>query len=199
MGNIKNFSGISSKPARQLFPSFCRQARLHQERWNHSKGSPKASFDPGSAQYRKDGVKPGRELLKPMGPTGAAIHPVVMPSADIQTKATGSGAHAVAIGSLDDPVRGRESGAPNGVVFGAGPEAKDDEIGFVGFPPRWIADVGRGGPDYWTVAGGFGCKIHDQPGFVAEFAERLGEQAANLDAKTAPSAESLNLCREESS
>jgi hypothetical protein len=49
------------------------------------------------------------------------------------------------------------------------------------------------------VAGGFARRVDDQPGVVAEFAERLGEQAANLDAKTAPSAESLNLCREESS
>jgi hypothetical protein len=42
---------------------------------------------------------------------------------------------------------GRERRSANGVVFGAGPEAKDNEIGLSGLPPEWIADVLLGNPE----------------------------------------------------
>ena len=53
----------------------------------------------------------------------------------------------------------------------------------MGFPPRWIADVGRGGPDYWTIAGGgwrvagkLFSRVDDQPSVMTEFTKSLGEQ-----------------------
>ena len=56
-------------------------------------------------------------------------------------------AHAIAIGAFDDAGCGRECSTPDRVVLGAGPEAKDNEIGFLGLPPKWIADVGGRGPE----------------------------------------------------
>ena len=46
---------------------------------------------------------------------------------------------------------GGEGGEADGVVFRAGPEAEDDEIGFLGLPPEWIADVGWGRPEDWVL------------------------------------------------
>ena len=60
---------------------------------------------------------------------------------------TGGGAHAVAIGAFDDVGGGREGRSANGVVFGAGPEAEDNEIGLLGLPPDWVADVLLGNPE----------------------------------------------------
>ena len=66
---------------------------------------------------------------------------VVEPAFGVGEESAGGGAHAVAIGPFDDVGGGGEGGEANGVVLGAGPEAKDDEIGFLGLPPDWVADV----------------------------------------------------------
>jgi len=76
-----------------------------------------------------------------------AVSEVVEAAFSVGEETAGSGAHAVAIGTLDDAWGGREGGSANGVVFGAGPEAKDNEIGFLGLPPEWIADVRGGRPE----------------------------------------------------
>ena len=55
-----------------------------------------------------------------------AVAEVVEASFCISKKSAGSGAHAVAIGAFDDVGRGGEGGSANGVVFGSGPESKDD-------------------------------------------------------------------------
>ena len=62
-------------------------------------------------------------------------------------EAAGGSAHAIAIGTFDDVGGGGEGGAAYEVVFWAGPEAKDDEIGFLGLPPERVADVKGGRPE----------------------------------------------------
>ena len=42
---------------------------------------------------------------------------------------------------------GGEGGSADGVVLGASPEAENDEVGFLGLPPEWVADVRGGGPE----------------------------------------------------
>ena len=44
-----------------------------------------------------------------------------------------------------------ESGPADGVVLGSGPEAKDDEIGFLGLPPAGVTNVGGRGPEDWVL------------------------------------------------
>ena len=66
---------------------------------------------------------------------------VVEPAFSVGEKTAGGSAHAIAIGALDDVGCGREGSAADRVVFWAGPETEDHEIGFVGLPPEWIADV----------------------------------------------------------
>ena len=70
-----------------------------------------------------------------------AVAEVVETTFCIGEKTTGGGAHAVAIGTLDDVGCSTEGGAADGVVLRTGPEAKDDEIGMMILPPEWIADV----------------------------------------------------------
>jgi hypothetical protein len=122
-----------------------------------------------------------------------AVAKVVEATFCIGEKAAGSGAHAVAIGPFDNVGGSRKSSAAYEVVFWAGPEAKDDEIGFVGLPPEWIADVllrnpenGRDGrfriSDFGMgtgIWGGtwFSRRVHDKVGIVAERAEGLGQKA----------------------
>ena len=81
-----------------------------------------------------------------------AVTEVVEATFRICKKTTGCGAHAIAIGAFDDAGCRRECSTTDGVVLGTGPESEDDQIGFVGLPPEWIADVllrnpenGRGG------------------------------------------------------
>ena len=66
---------------------------------------------------------------------------VVEAAFGVGEETTGGSTHAIAVGTFDDVGGGGEGGAAYEVVFWAGPEAKDDEIGFVGLPPEWIADV----------------------------------------------------------
>ena len=81
-----------------------------------------------------------------------AVAEVVEPTFSVGEETAGSGAHAVAIGAFDDAWGGGECSTTNRVVLGASPEAEDNEIGLLGLPPEWIADVllrnpenGRGG------------------------------------------------------
>ena len=76
-----------------------------------------------------------------------AVAEVVEPAFDVGWKTAGGSAHAIAIGAFDDAGCSREGGTTDRVVLGAGPESKDDEIGFVGLPPEWIADVLLRNPD----------------------------------------------------
>ena len=59
----------------------------------------------------------------------------------ISKESTGSGAHAVAIGALDDVGSYREGGTADRVIFGAGPETKDHEIRLLELPPEWVSSV----------------------------------------------------------
>ena len=52
-----------------------------------------------------------------------------------------SGAHAIAIGAFDDMGCSRKGGTAHEVVLGTGPETEEHEIGLLGLPPEWIADV----------------------------------------------------------
>ena len=81
-----------------------------------------------------------------------AVAEVVEATLSVGEEIAGSGAHAVAIGSFDDVGCSRKGGSTDRVVFGTGPETEDDEIGLLGLPPEWVADVllrnpenGRGG------------------------------------------------------
>ena len=70
-----------------------------------------------------------------------AVAEVVEAPFCISKKSTGGSAHAVAIGAFDDVGCSREGGSSDWVVFGAGPETEDDEIGMMILPPEWVADV----------------------------------------------------------
>ena len=70
-----------------------------------------------------------------------AVTKVVKATFRICKKTAGGSAHAVAIGAFDDVGGGRECSSADRVVLGTGPESEDDQIGFVGLPPDWIADV----------------------------------------------------------
>ena len=70
-----------------------------------------------------------------------AVAEVVEAAFSVGGKTAGGSAHAIAIGAFDDVGGGRECSATYGVVLGTGPESEDDQIGFVGLPPEWIADV----------------------------------------------------------
>ena len=70
-----------------------------------------------------------------------AVAEVVEATFCVGEETAGGSAHAIAIGALDDVGCGREGSAADRVVFWAGPETEDHEIGFVGLPPEWIADV----------------------------------------------------------
>ena len=76
-----------------------------------------------------------------------AVAEVVEPTLSVGEETAGCGAHAISVGAFDDAWGGGEGGAADRVVFGPGPEAKDDEIGFLGLPPEWIADVGGRRPE----------------------------------------------------
>lgn len=76
-----------------------------------------------------------------------AVAEVVEATFCIGEKTTGGGAHAVAIGAFDDVGCSRKGGSTDRVVFGTGPETEDDEIGLLGLPPEWVADVGGGRPE----------------------------------------------------
>ena len=65
----------------------------------------------------------------------------------VDEETAGGGAHAVAIGAYDDVGGDGESGAADGVVFGAGPKSENDEIGFLGLPPAGVTNVGGGRPE----------------------------------------------------
>ena len=83
-----------------------------------------------------------------------AVTKVVEAAFCVCEEPTGGSTHAIAIGPFDDVGCGREGGAADRVVFGPGPEAKDDEIGFLGLPPEWIADVLLRNPEnriIWNV------------------------------------------------
>jgi len=78
-----------------------------------------------------------------------AVAEVVEASFCISKKSTGGSAHAVAIGAFDDMGCSRKGSSANGVVLGSGPEAEDDEIGFLGLPPTGVTNVGGRGPEDW--------------------------------------------------
>ena len=60
-----------------------------------------------------------------------AVAKVVEAAFCVGEETAGGGAHAIAVGAFDDMGCGGQGGAANRVVFGAGPEAEDDEIGFL--------------------------------------------------------------------
>ena len=72
---------------------------------------------------------------------------VVKATFSVGEETAGCSAHAVTIGPFDDMGGGGEGGTAHGVVLGTGPETEDDEIGFLGLPPEWIADVGGRRPE----------------------------------------------------
>ncbi len=78
-----------------------------------------------------------------------AVAEVVEATFCISKKSTGGSAHAVAIGAFDDMGCSRKGSSAYRVVFGAGPEAEDDEVEFLGLPPEWVADVRGGRPEDW--------------------------------------------------
>lgn len=89
--------------------------------------------------------------------------------------------------------RGGEGGTADGVVLGSGPETEDHEIGLLGLPPEWIADVPLGNPEDGKfgrfrisdfgmgkrIWGGtwFGRRMHGEKGVVAEGTECFGQKA----------------------
>ena len=76
-----------------------------------------------------------------------AVAEVVEATFCVGEETAGSGAHAVAIGTFNDVWCGGEGGPADGVVLGTGPETEDHEIGFLGLPPDWVADVLLGNPE----------------------------------------------------
>ena len=70
-----------------------------------------------------------------------AVTKVVEAAFCVCEEPTGGSTHAIAIGALDDVGCGREGSATDRVVLGTSPESENDEIGFLGLPPEWIADV----------------------------------------------------------
>ena len=70
-----------------------------------------------------------------------AVTEVVEATFSVGEETAGGSAHAIAIGAFDDVGGGGEGGAAYEVVFWAGPEAKDDEIGFLGLPPTGVTNV----------------------------------------------------------
>ena len=70
-----------------------------------------------------------------------SVAKVVEPTLSVGEKSTGCGAHAVAVGTFNDVGYGKEGGSADGVAFGTGPEAEDNEIGFLGLPPEWVSNV----------------------------------------------------------
>ena len=76
-----------------------------------------------------------------------AVAKVVEAAFSVGEETAGGSAHAIAIGSFDDPGCGREGSSANGVVLGSGPETKDDEIGMMILPPEWVADVPLRNPE----------------------------------------------------
>ena len=83
-----------------------------------------------------------------------AVTKVVEAAFSVGEETTGGSAHAIAIGALDDVGCGREGSATDRVVLGTSPESENDEIGVLGLPPEWIADVLLGNPEnriIWNV------------------------------------------------
>ena len=78
-----------------------------------------------------------------------AVAEVVEATFSVGEETAGSGAHAVAIGTFNDMGCSRKGSSANGVVLGSGPEAEDDEIGFLGLPPTGVTNVGGRGPEDW--------------------------------------------------
>jgi len=88
---------------------------------------------------------------------------------------------------------GREGGSANGIVFGAGPESKNDEIGMMILPPERIADVLLRNPenrrdgrfrisDFGMGTGiwdgtWFGRRMHDKVGVAAKITESFCQKA----------------------
>ena len=70
-----------------------------------------------------------------------AVAEVVKATFSVGEETAGGGAHAIAIGAFDDVGGSRECSTTDGVVFWAGPETENYKIGFVGLPPKRIADV----------------------------------------------------------
>ena len=78
-----------------------------------------------------------------------AVTEVVEATFSVGKETAGGSTHAVAIGSFDDPGCGRKGSATDGVVFGSGPEAKNDQIGLFGLPPTGVTNVEGGRPEDW--------------------------------------------------
>ena len=85
----------------------------------------------------------------------------------------GGGAHAVAIGTFDDAGCGGKGGSANVIVFGAGPETKDNEIGHLLSPPFLGYRLGLGDELNRAVQGIFrmGCGVTNELSIVAKLAE----------------------------
>jgi len=88
---------------------------------------------------------------------------------------------------------GRKGGSANGIVFGAGPETKDDEIGMMILPPEWVADVTLRNPEdgqfgrfrisdfgmrkrIWGVTW-FGRRMHGKVGIVTKVTKGFCQKA----------------------
>ena len=71
----------------------------------------------------------------------SAVAKIVEATFGVGEETAGGSAHTIAVGTFDDVGCGREGSPADGVVFGTGPETKDDQIGLLGLPPEWVADV----------------------------------------------------------
>ena len=102
-----------------------------------------------------------------------AVAEVVEATFCISKKSTGGSAHAVAIGAFDDMGCSRKGSSANGVVFGASPEAEDDEIGHLLSPPFLGYRLGLGDELNRAVQGIFrmGCGVTNELSIVAKLAE----------------------------
>ena len=80
-----------------------------------------------------------------------AVAEVVEATLSVGEETAGGGAHPVAISTFDDVGGGGEGGAADGVVFWAGPEAEDDQLGMMILPPFFISNLGRRGPEDWFI------------------------------------------------
>ena len=84
----------------------------------------------------------------------SAVAKIVEATFSVGEETAGGGAHTIAVGAFDDVGCGGEGGAADGVVFGAGPESKNHEIGLLGLPPTGVTNVLLGNPEnriIWNV------------------------------------------------
>ena len=70
-----------------------------------------------------------------------AVAEVVKATFSVGEETAGGSAHAIAIGAFDDVGGGGEGSSAYEVVFWAGPETEDNEIGMMILPPERVSNV----------------------------------------------------------